>query len=120
MIETKNALIQSTMLGIEDHGIMSFSLGLDYGGSNQWAGGYALDAPIQKDGRFHKRVGSAEGMTLIMEVLRIVGVESWEKLKGKHIRVKADHGKVYAIGHLLKEDWLDFEEFWKKQERLAQ
>ena len=113
-MEEKNAIIKSTKLGKEDHGIMSFMLHLDYGNSGQGAGGYALDTPIRKNNEFIKRIGSAAGMSLIMEVLKVVGVENWEDLSGTHIRVRAEHSKVYAIGHIMKDDWLDFMEFWKE------
>jgi hypothetical protein len=119
-IETKNARIQSTMLGIEDHGIMSFSLYLDYGSSGQGAGGYCLDTPVKdSNGRFIKRVGTAAGTTIIMEILRVVGVDKWEDLPNKHIRVRADHCKVHAIGHLLKDEWLDFGAFFEQQTTAA-
>jgi len=108
-METKNAKITSTMLGIEDHGIMSFMLYLDYGVSVQKAGGYVLDTPIKN---FTRRIGTAEGMSLIMEIMKIVGVEKWEDLPGKHIRVKAERNKVHAIGNYLKDEWLDFEQFF--------
>ena len=111
-METKNAVIQSTQLGKEDHGIMSFMLTLDYGGSGQGAGGYALDTPIKKGGKFVKRIGSAAGMSLIMAVLQVVGVENWEDLPGKNIRVRSEHAKVHAIGHFLNDEWLDFKMFW--------
>jgi len=115
MVETKNARITSTMLGIEDHGIMSFYLYLDYGGSCQGAGGYCLDTPLKDEsGNFIKRIGTASGTDLIMEILRVVGVEKWEDLKDKHIRACADHGKVYKIGNLLRDEWLDFGAFFKQ------
>lgn len=121
-IEIKNALIDGTMLGWEDHGILTFSIGLDYGDSgHQGAGLYALDE-VEKDakGKFVRRNGSAAGMQLIAELMRVVGVSKWEDLKGEHVRVKADYSKVYAIGHLLKNDWLDFESFWSTHRLLAE
>jgi hypothetical protein len=111
-METKNAIIESTMLGIEDHGIMTFYLNLKYDGSCQSAGGYSLDSPFKKDGKFIKRVGTEQGLSLIMEVLNIVGVGKWEDLKGKAIRVKSDNSGVYEIGNLMKEDWLNFKNFF--------
>ena len=113
-IEIKNAKITDTTLGGSDHGIMSFHLYLDYGGSGQGAGGYCLDTPIHQGGTFIRRIGTAAGMSLVMEIMKITGVEKWEDLPGKVIRVKADQSKVYAIGHYLKDDWLDFKRFFEE------
>ena len=104
-METKNAIIRSTYLGIEDHGIMTFYLNLDYGSVYQSAGGYALDTVLEKDGKFIKRIGYGKGMSLIMEILTIIGVEKWEDLPGSHIRVIAKHAGVIAIGHFLEDKW---------------
>lgn len=89
-MEIKNAQIASTMLGYEDHGILTCFLNLSYGGCVcQSVGGYSL--------------GPKFGIQLIKEILNIVGVQQWEHLKGQHIRVKSNHEKAIAIGHLLKE-----------------
>lgn len=104
-METKNAKITSTMLGIEDHGILSFMLHLDYGGGGQGAGGWALDTWSEADDR---RIGHACGSEVILRICATVGVSKWEDLPGKHIRVKADHSKVHAIGHITDDRWLDF------------
>ncbi len=108
-MEIKNAKITSTMLGIEDHGIMTFFLNLDYGGSSQGAGGYSLDEYSKEQDR---RIGGSSGCELIRSILEIVGVETWEDLPGKHIRARADRGKVYTIGNVLKDEWLDFGDFF--------
>lgn len=99
-MEIKNARIESTMLGFEDHGIMTFSLGLDYGDSVQSAGGYSIKC--------------LRGIECIAEVLNIIGVNTWEELKGKTLRVKCEYDKVYAVGHFLQEKWLDFGNFFNK------
>lgn len=101
-METKNAIITNTMLGVEDHGIMSFYLYLKYDGNGQAAGGYALDTPLKDGEKFVKRIGTAKGLSLIMEILKIVGVGKWEDLSGKAIRVKAGNVGVYEIGNLIK------------------
>ena len=109
-IEIKNAKINSTSLGYEDHGIFTFYLNLEYDGSGQSAGGYALDKYIkEKD----TRIGTALGMQLIIEILKVLDVDTWENIRGKYIRVKSDWNKVYAIGNLLKDKWLDFDQFFK-------
>ena len=43
MREKQNAIIEATALGPEGHGIFSAYLTLNYGGSGQAFGGYALD-----------------------------------------------------------------------------
>lgn len=104
----RNAKIESTFLGLEGHGIFSFSIGLDYGDLNQSAGGFALDF-WDKDLKRH--VGAEWNIPFLRRILRICGVERWEDLPGQMIRVKATHTGVQAIGHIIKEDWLEFGEF---------
>jgi hypothetical protein len=109
-IEERNAKITSTMLGIEDHGIMTFMLHLDYGGSGQGAGGYVLDTPIKKNGKFSHRQGVAAGMDIILKILELLNVGKWEDLPGHYCRVRSSHSSVDAIGHPLKDRWLNFKE----------
>lgn len=110
-IETKNAIIESTMLGIEDHGIMTCWLHLKYDGSGQGFGGHGFDGyDKEKD----CRVGHGYGIEYISEVLRIAGVTRWEKLTGQNVRVKAECGKVHAIGHIIEDIWFNPEEFAKE------
>jgi hypothetical protein len=103
-METRNATIKSTFLGYEDHQILTCFLNLDYGDSGQSFGGYALDA-YDKDK--DDRVATVACGTWIKEILEVVELKSWEKLPGTHIRVKQDNGRVYAIGHLLKDKWFE-------------
>jgi len=102
--EIKNARIQSTMLGYEDHGILTCFLYLEYGGSGQGFGGYALDAYVKEA---KERIAGAYGLRFITSVLKVVGVTQWEDLPGKHIRADSDHTKVYRIGNLLRDEWFD-------------
>ena len=101
-METKNAKIIDTMLGIEDHGILTCMLTLDYGGSAQGFGGWELDNFSKEFGR---RIGTAFGMEFINLLLRTLEVSSWEELIGTHVRVKASHTDVHAIGHIIKDKW---------------
>jgi hypothetical protein len=118
VVEEKNARITKTMFGVEDHGILTFWLQVDYGHSGQGIGGYALDGPIHKDGQFVRRQGSAMGMELMARVLNVVGVPYWEELPGKYIRVRATDSKVQAIGNVIKDEWLDFNNFFEEWKRL--
>ena len=102
--QIKNAKIESTSLGYEDHGILTIFLGLDYSGAGQGFGGYALD---QYDELEKKRIPTKLSGIWIQKILEVVGVDKWEDLKGKYIRVESDMGKVYKIGNLLEEKWFE-------------
>lgn len=106
LVEVKNAVISRTTLGYEDHGILSAYVGLDYGGSVQSFGGYALD---KYDAGLKRRIGTAYGTEFIIRVLRVLGVDSWEKVKGQHCRARASTEHVYAIGHILEDRWFNAE-----------
>ena len=107
--EIKNAVINDTFLGYEDHGIMTFYLSLNYSyNSGQSFGGYALDTHTDKHG--FRRIGTAFGLTAIIKVLKVVGVEKWEDLKGKSIRVEMNSNKIKRIGNYLEDEWLDLKE----------
>lgn len=103
MIETKNAIIESASLSFGDRGFLDCSLMLDYGDSGQGFGGYVLYLPKSWA---HHELKSVAGH-FIFRVLEVAGVESWDKLKGRTIRVKAEHCKVHAIGHIVRDDWFN-------------
>ena len=100
-MDTSNAVIEDTMLGFEDHGFLTFFLHLDYGGSGQGAGGIILSGAYTDH--------------YIREILKTVGVEKWEQLKGKHVRAKHEHWRVFAIGHIIKDQWMEIGD-WEPEE----
>lgn len=109
--EIKNAKISGTFLGIEDHGILTFMVHLEFSGSGQSFGLCSLDVYDKKtDGRRGLPICAA----VVRALLDALEVDSWEKLKGQHVRARCDTGKVYAIGHIIKDQWVDLEELWKK------
>lgn len=83
------AKITSTMLGVEDHGILTVWMTVSYGGSSgQGIGGYCLDEPTHDvDGKFTGRVGTTYGMEFVARIMRACGVDKWEDLKGRTIYV---------------------------------
>lgn len=91
-IETRNAVIESTMLGIEDHGIMTCVLHLNFDGWSQGFGTHDLAPP-------------AYGVAYLRRILETVGVDTWEQLRGKVIRARTDYGKIHAIGNVIKDVW---------------
>ena len=112
-MEIKNAIIQSTMLGREDHGIMTFMIYIGADGFNCGVGGYCLD---EFDSATQTRVFRAESMEAISKVLKVVGVDEWEDLPGKYIRFE-DNGlgsTVTKIGNIIKNEWFDLKEFFGK------
>lgn len=105
--EVKNAVIEGATITTSERGFLDAWLTLDYGGSGQGFGGYALNL-LSVAGHF------------IYRVMEVAEVTRWEDLKGKTLRVKANHSGIHAIGHIVKDDWFcpseDFKALKKPQE----
>lgn len=115
-MEIKNARIKSTMLGREDHGIMTFMIFVEFGACSCGVGGYTLD---QYDRETKTRVFTAKGLEAISKILEVVGVDTWEKLPGQYIRIK-DKGwgsTIDEIGNLMDDKWFNLREFFSKGEK---
>ena len=111
-MEIRNAKITSTMLGREDHGIMTFMIFVEFDGCRCGIGGYALD---YYDRDTQTRVFNIKDMEAISKILDVVGVDKWEDLPGKYIRIK-DNGwgsTIDEIGNLMEEKWFNLREFFK-------
>lgn len=117
-IETKNAVIESARLTTDDHNLLSMWLSLDYGGTGQGFGGYSLYLPSSF--KHHNLCGPNYAGHFIWRVMEIAGVTDWAKLPGKTIRVRAEHSKVHAIGHIVKDDWFNPSEDFKRMESGAE
>lgn len=102
----ENAIIDGTMLGVEDHGIITCFVFVKFDGAGAGFGGYAMDT---YDKALDRRVGTAYGMEFIARILSVVGVEKWEDLKGKPVRVKSGGlgGRVTDLGHFIKNEWVN-------------
>lgn len=107
----KNARITSTMLGREDHGIMTFMIYIDAGDFSCGVGEFCLD---EFNTTTQTRVFRVESMEVISKILDVVGVDKWEDLPGKHIRFE-DVGwgsTVTKIGNIITDKWFDMREFF--------
>jgi hypothetical protein len=93
--EKELGIIASTELGFE-HGVLTFMLTFDFGGTGQGFGGYCLD-----DRTWHKDENHIPGVTgagAIAEILKAVGVQKWEDLKGREMfALRNGKGTIYAI-----------------------
>lgn len=59
-----------------------------------------------------------EGSDLLKAVLETVDAESWETLPGKYVRVVFEDDRSVAIGHIIKNKWLNLQEWmeaWKAE-----
>lgn len=112
-MEIKNAQITGTMLGREDHGILTFMIFVKFGSCGCGIGGYALD---YYDKENNKRAYSAKSIEVISNILDVVGVDKWEELEGKYIRVKDNGwgGTIDEIGNIIEDKWFNLREFFKK------
>lgn len=113
-METHNAKIESTMLGYEDHGIMTSYLHLKYSGFGQGFGGYCLD---DYSDELKERIPTEAAGEWIKEILTVVGVEKWEDLTGKHIRLMVENGRIIKIGNLMEEKWFCPKELFEKKKK---
>lgn len=98
------AKIESTFLGIEDHGIFTFMLNLDFGSSGQSAGTYALDGPsdtweypTRSGYGSPERVGVPSSTAILVAVLNACGVDTWEALPGRTIYALKAAGDPYGL-----------------------
>lgn len=103
MIEEKNAVITGASITNDDHGILSAWVFLDYGGGGQGFGGYVLYTPRETA---HQESGNYAGL-FIWRVMEVAEVSEWAQLKGKTVRVRHEHDKVHAIGHIIKDTWFN-------------
>ena len=109
-IEERNARITSVSMSTADHGCLSSRLNLDYGGLEQVFGSYVLYIPKHMQGNY-------AGMW-IWRCLESAGVSDWKDLPGKIIRVRTDHTKIHAIGHVLEDRWFYPEKEFIELERV--
>jgi hypothetical protein len=110
-------VITRTELGIHDHyGIFTFSITIEGNSSGVSVGHFSLDTPVESGGKFMEREGTAYGATMIMQVLKTMGVSSWEKLKGQEAVALFEGKSVWGasacgIAHTYEDRALVFKKF---------
>ena len=110
----KNALITNVDISMADHGCLTLAMTLEGGGWGVVYGGYCLGKGyLGADDDFFN--GSAAGMEYLMRIMDTVGVEKFQDLKGKYIRVatKGLGSSVKIIGNIIHDKWFDAETFFE-------
>ena len=113
MNEIKNVKITNVSLTMADHGCLTFYLTLEGDGWGVNYGGYCIGLGFLGSDSFTAKNGG--GLVAIMRIMDTVGVERWEDLKGKYIRI-VDEGwgsSVKKIGNIIEDKWFDIDEFFK-------
>lgn len=116
-----NCRISATSLGMEDHGIMTFFIHLEWHGGGQGAGGFGIDGydPETKE----RSIGYGPAIVAIRKILEVVGVSTWEQLKGQLVRAKVGglgSSRAPIIGNILEDKWFDMKEFFAAQAKQKQ
>lgn len=112
-MQTQNAVVESTKLGIE-RGCLTYWINVEHQSGHQGYGGVALDAAPEVKKIGAERVGTAAGLEAIRKLLDTLEVQSWEDLPGTPCRVKRNN-LIHGIGHFVKDQWFSFEDLdWDK------
>lgn len=102
--QTENARISGVRLGFDRDIFLSFWVTVEGKGWGQSIGGYVLAKKGETE-------GFAKGFVAIANLLNVVGVESWEELRGQLIRVKDVGGPGSStppiIGNIIDDEWWD-------------
>lgn len=116
MIE--NVRITSTSISMADHGVLciSFSVRGDGWGCNigQWVNGIGYLGA-------HEWKGNGSAIVAMMKIMDTVGVERWEDLTGKLIRVKSEGwgSTIDEIGNIIEDKWFNLRKFYETDEGQA-
>lgn len=108
----ENALITSVDLSMADHGVLCLEMGLDGGGWGCVFGGHVIGKGYLGAKKFE---GSPSGIEYIMEIMNVVGVERFNDMKGKYIRVATEGwgSTVKIIGNIIEDKWFDVTTFFQ-------
>lgn len=111
MSEILNAKITNVSLTMADHGCLTFRITLEGDGWGVGYGGYCIGKGYLGADGFE---GSKSGLEAMMRIMDTVGVERWEDLTGKYVRVVSEGwgNSIEKIGNVTKNKWFDIKEFF--------
>lgn len=113
----RNAQIVKVDLSTENYCCLMMPIVLDGDGWGVCYGGYSLGKGGTAYG-FKNIEGSEQGMAAILSIMYVVGVDSFNTLKGKYVRVATKEwgDTVKIIGHITKDQWFDYGSFFTKED----
>lgn len=110
--DIENAKIESVDLSMADHGVLVLQMRLKGDSWGTIYGGYSLGYGYVGADSFE---GSAKGMESIMRIMDTVGVDRFQDLTGKYIRViyTCIGDPINIIGNIIEDKWFNIETFYK-------
>jgi len=111
-----NMKITGTSITMADHGCLTFYVYLEGNGFGCCYGGYCIGHGYLGAKNFN---GSSKGPEAMARIMDTVGVDTWEDLPGKYIRV-VDAGlgrSITKIGNVIDDKWFDIKEFFEKDDK---
>lgn len=117
MSEIRNAKITDTSISMGDYACLTFRITLEGDAFGVSYGGYCIGHGFLGSDTFTAENGS--GLVAMMRIMDVVGVESWEDLKGKYVRFVDDAwgSPVRKIGNIIEDKWFDIDKFFKEYGR---
>ena len=107
----ENAKIQSVDLSMADHGVLMLELELHGNGWSCVFGQFVLGKGYLGAKEFS---GNKKSTEFLMRVMDIVGVDRFNQMVGKYVRVaiKGWGSPIKIIGNLIEDRWFDAGEFF--------
>lgn len=113
MIE--NAKIKSVDLSMADHGCLVLEMELEGNGWFTVFGGRVLGKGYVGAKEFS---GSPRGIEEIMRIMNVVGVDHFNNMQNKYVRVETEGwgSPISKIGNIVEDKWFDYTEFYGEDE----
>lgn len=114
-MEIENAQISKVSISMADHGLLTFTIFVK---GHSW--GCSLGNYVNGVGHLGAKEWKGNGSAIVamMKIMDTVGVEKWEDLEGKYVRVKSEGwgSTMHCIGNLIEDKWFDLKEFFKNDD----
>ena len=111
-MEINNAKIINVSISMADHGCLTFMITLEGDVWGTCFGGYCIGKGYLGAKEFKAKSGA--GLEAMMRIMDTVGVDTWEGLKGKYVRVQNNGwgSSIDCIGNLIEDKWFNIREFF--------